>query len=69
MYANELVTTRRAIENKNTSCSQFMEPGASRRVSSAYVGELLGARQSRAGEGKSTPAGAWLTSCWSTDPH
>eukprot|EP00983_Pelagomonas_calceolata_P051708 1142531-Pelagomonas_calceolata.AAC.1 len=29
MYANKLITTRLAIENKNTSCSQFMEPGAS----------------------------------------
>eukprot|EP00983_Pelagomonas_calceolata_P052757 1142991-Pelagomonas_calceolata.AAC.1 len=29
MYANKLVTTRRAIENKNTSCSQVMELGAS----------------------------------------
>eukprot|EP00983_Pelagomonas_calceolata_P039615 1137252-Pelagomonas_calceolata.AAC.1 len=26
MYANKLVTTRRANENKNTSCSQVMEP-------------------------------------------
>eukprot|EP00983_Pelagomonas_calceolata_P122358 1160900-Pelagomonas_calceolata.AAC.5 len=30
MYANTLVTTRRAIENKNTTCSQVMEPGASK---------------------------------------
>eukprot|EP00983_Pelagomonas_calceolata_P037421 1136322-Pelagomonas_calceolata.AAC.1 len=29
MYANKLVTTGRAIENKNTSRSQVMEPGAS----------------------------------------
>eukprot|EP00983_Pelagomonas_calceolata_P026915 845256-Pelagomonas_calceolata.AAC.1 len=34
MYANKLVTTRRATENKTTSCSQVMESG---RVSSAYV--------------------------------
>eukprot|EP00983_Pelagomonas_calceolata_P063184 1147622-Pelagomonas_calceolata.AAC.9 len=26
MYANKLVTTRRAIENKDTSCGQVMEP-------------------------------------------
>eukprot|EP00983_Pelagomonas_calceolata_P009019 293096-Pelagomonas_calceolata.AAC.1 len=29
MYANKLVTTRRAIENKITSRSQVMEPDAS----------------------------------------
>eukprot|EP00983_Pelagomonas_calceolata_P079017 1154486-Pelagomonas_calceolata.AAC.1 len=29
MYANKLVTTRRAIGNKNTSRSQLMEPVAS----------------------------------------
>eukprot|EP00983_Pelagomonas_calceolata_P072972 1151958-Pelagomonas_calceolata.AAC.2 len=29
MHANELVTTRRAIENKHTSHSQILEPGAS----------------------------------------
>eukprot|EP00983_Pelagomonas_calceolata_P044283 1139240-Pelagomonas_calceolata.AAC.1 len=29
MHANKLVTTRRAIEDKNTPCSQVMEPGAS----------------------------------------
>eukprot|EP00983_Pelagomonas_calceolata_P123322 1160994-Pelagomonas_calceolata.AAC.16 len=29
MYANKLATTWRAIENKNTSRSQVMEPGAS----------------------------------------
>eukprot|EP00983_Pelagomonas_calceolata_P005562 181709-Pelagomonas_calceolata.AAC.1 len=29
MYANKLVTTGRAIENKITSRSQVMEPGAS----------------------------------------
>eukprot|EP00983_Pelagomonas_calceolata_P075129 1152862-Pelagomonas_calceolata.AAC.3 len=29
MYANKLVTTRRAIENNNTCHSQVMEPGAS----------------------------------------
>ena len=28
-YAHKLVTTRRAIENKNTSHSQVLEPGAS----------------------------------------
>eukprot|EP00983_Pelagomonas_calceolata_P045099 1139554-Pelagomonas_calceolata.AAC.1 len=28
MYANMLVTTRRAIENKNTSCSRVMEPAS-----------------------------------------
>eukprot|EP00983_Pelagomonas_calceolata_P055517 1144180-Pelagomonas_calceolata.AAC.2 len=26
MYTNKLVTTRRAIENKNTSCSQWVLP-------------------------------------------
>eukprot|EP00983_Pelagomonas_calceolata_P083954 1156265-Pelagomonas_calceolata.AAC.1 len=36
MYANKHVTTRRVIKNKNTSHSQALEPGASRRVSSAY---------------------------------
>eukprot|EP00983_Pelagomonas_calceolata_P050423 1141964-Pelagomonas_calceolata.AAC.1 len=29
MYTNKLFTTRRAIENKNTFCSQTMEPDAS----------------------------------------
>eukprot|EP00983_Pelagomonas_calceolata_P016537 521952-Pelagomonas_calceolata.AAC.1 len=29
MYANKLVTTRYAIENKNASRTQVMEPGAS----------------------------------------
>eukprot|EP00983_Pelagomonas_calceolata_P029935 936727-Pelagomonas_calceolata.AAC.1 len=30
MYANKLATTRHAIENKNTSHSQVLAPGASR---------------------------------------
>eukprot|EP00983_Pelagomonas_calceolata_P081988 1155773-Pelagomonas_calceolata.AAC.8 len=31
MFANKLVTTRRAIENSNTSCSQVLGPSASRK--------------------------------------
>eukprot|EP00983_Pelagomonas_calceolata_P076016 1153243-Pelagomonas_calceolata.AAC.1 len=49
MYANKLVTTRRAIENKITPCSQVMEPGASNNppgphlnlLSAAFVMEVI----------------------------
>eukprot|EP00983_Pelagomonas_calceolata_P018509 580593-Pelagomonas_calceolata.AAC.3 len=40
MYANKLVTTRRAIEN-NTSRSQVMEPGASNNPSDPLKLSLL----------------------------
>eukprot|EP00983_Pelagomonas_calceolata_P055290 1144087-Pelagomonas_calceolata.AAC.1 len=36
MYANKLVTTRRAIENTNTSDSQVLEPGASSNPSESH---------------------------------
>eukprot|EP00983_Pelagomonas_calceolata_P057611 1145147-Pelagomonas_calceolata.AAC.3 len=41
MYANKLVTTRRAIENKDTSRSQVMEPGASNNPPDPHWGILF----------------------------
>eukprot|EP00983_Pelagomonas_calceolata_P047766 1140774-Pelagomonas_calceolata.AAC.2 len=39
--ANKLVTTRRALENKNNSCSQVVEPGASNNPPDPHQGLLF----------------------------
>eukprot|EP00983_Pelagomonas_calceolata_P001470 49367-Pelagomonas_calceolata.AAC.1 len=41
MYANKLVTARRAFENKNTSRSQVMEPGPSNKPPNLHYNLLF----------------------------